>query len=94
MNSLTSEYSRMSYQQSRRDVKHILLLGDSQPDAINTFLKECFHADHGALDTDVVIMRSGPPSDEINQILKNQHFESRVIYLQGNPLNLEDLKRS
>ena len=94
VNSLTSEYSRMSYQKSRGDLKHILLLGNSQPDAINTFLQECFHADHGSLDTDVVIMRNGPPTEEINAILKNNtQFDSRVIYLQGNPLNHEDLMR-
>jgi hypothetical protein len=44
-------------------------------------LKECFHADHGAMDTDVVIMRTGPPSEEFNQILKNPKFDSRVVYL-------------
>lgn len=29
VNSLTSEYSRISYQKSRKDIKHILLLGNS-----------------------------------------------------------------
>ena len=81
VNSLTSEYSRIEYQKSGSDVEHVLLLGDSQPDAIDYFLKECFHADHGAMDTDVVIMRSGPPSEEFNQILKNPKFDSRVVYL-------------
>ena len=70
INSLTSEYSRVSYIKSKSDIQHILLLGDSCPDAISTFLKECFHSDHGAMETDVVIMRSCPPSDEINQIIK------------------------
>ena len=40
------------------DTKHILLLGDGQYEAIECFLKECFHEDHGDMDTDVVIMRS------------------------------------
>jgi len=95
VNNLTSEYARARYQQSRREVKHILLLGDSQPDAISMFLKECFHSDHGAMETDVVIMRTDPPSEEIKNILKGQHtqFESRVFYLQGNPLNHKDLDR-
>ena len=83
VNSLTSEYARSVYQQSRRDVKHILLLGDSQPDAIRTFLKECFHSDHGAMETDVVIMRTDPPSDEMKQIISGSQseYESRVYYL-------------
>ena len=71
VNSLTSEYSRLTYQKSRKDISHILLLGNSQPDAINTFLKECFHADHGSMETDVVIMRNGPPTEEIDQILRS-----------------------
>ena len=96
VNSLTSEYARAVYQQQRRDVKHILLIGDSQPDAIRTFLKECFHSDHGAAETDVVIMRTEPPTDEIKQIISESQseFESTVFYLQGNPLNHNDLERA
>jgi hypothetical protein len=71
----------MNYIKSDRETKHILLLGDGQFDAIDYFLRECFHADHGATDTDVVIMRSGPPDEEFNQILKNPMFDSRVFYL-------------
>jgi hypothetical protein len=66
VSSLTSEYSRIEYQKSGSNVEHLLLLGESQPDAIDYFLKECFHADHVAMDADVVIMRAGPPSDEFN----------------------------
>lgn len=58
MFSLSSEYSRISYMKSDKDTKHILLLGDGQYEAIEYFLKECFHEDHGDMDTDVVIMRS------------------------------------
>ena len=93
VSNLTSEYSRLKYEKSSRDVRHILLLGDSQPETISTFLKECFNSDHGALDTDVVIMRSQPPSDEINAVLKNSKYDSRVLYLQGSPLVHEDLER-
>jgi len=92
-NSLTSEYSRHFYQKSKRDIKHILLLGESQPEAIKTFLKECFHSDHGMQEMDIVIMRTSPPSDELSQILKMPKFETRVHFLQGNPLNHDDLRR-
>jgi hypothetical protein len=61
---LSSEYSRINYLKSDGDTKHILLLGDGQYEAIEYFLKECFHEDHGAMDTDVVIMRSTQPSEE------------------------------
>lgn len=66
VSSLTSEYSQRNYPKTNSEVKHILLLGDGQPDAIDYFLKECFHADHGATETDVVIMRSEPPNDDFN----------------------------
>ena len=36
-------------------------------------------------------MRTGPPSYEIKQILKQ--YDSRVVYLQGSPLNHYDLSR-
>lgn len=78
---------------SDKDTKHILLLGDGQYEAIEYFLKECFHEDHGDMDTDVVIMRSTQPSEEFKQILKNSAFDSRVHYLQGSPLNHTDLQR-
>ena len=84
----------MVYQKSRREIKHVLLLGDSQHEAISTFLKECFHSDHGTVDnTEVVIMRSGPPSEEISALLSMVEYDSKVIYLEGSPLNHDDLRR-
>ena len=70
-----------------------MLLGDCQPDTISTFLKECFHEDHGSNDPEVVIMRSQPPCDDIKNILKLPKYESKVYYLEGSPLMKEDLVR-
>jgi hypothetical protein len=89
---LTSLYSRQDYIPSRKEVKHILLLGDSSADAVKTFLKECFHSDHGPMETDVVIMRSDPPTDEMLEII-NGPYQQQVFYLQGNPFNHNHLKR-
>lgn len=72
---------------------HILLLGDAPPDAIKTFLTECFHTDHGFTETNLVIMRNNHPSEELNNVLKSSNFESRVSFIQGNPLFPKDLKR-
>jgi hypothetical protein len=93
INNLTSSFSRAIYKKSNKDIRHILLLGDCQPDTISTFLKECFHSDHGSNETDVVIMRSSPPSEEIKNILKNDKYESKVYYLEGSPMVREDLAR-
>lgn len=92
MNSLTSIHGRMWYRASA-DKKHILLLGESHGDAILTFLTECFHSDHGKTETDVVILRNSEPTKEIDQILKMPQFESKVIFIKGNPILAKDLKR-
>ena len=71
VNSLISPYSRISYSKNGNSKsQHILLLGDAPIDAIKIFLQECFHPDHGYSETDLVIMRNGPPSEEINVLLK------------------------
>lgn len=38
-------------------------------------------------------MRTSPPDEEINTILKNPKFESKVYYLEGSPMVKEDLVR-
>jgi hypothetical protein len=60
---------------------HILLFGDAPMDAIKIFLRECFHADHGAQGTNLVIMRNNAPSEEMNALLKSSSYESRVSYI-------------
>jgi hypothetical protein len=91
---LTSKYARAVYKrQGKREGNHILLLGNSPAEGIKTFLKECYHPDHGLTDTNVVIMRNSPPCEEFLLIMKTPTFSGRVIYLEGNPLNPLDLKR-
>ena len=46
MSSLTSVFSRVEYKQGDNK-QHFLVLGDCDPGAIETFLSECFHSDHG-----------------------------------------------
>jgi hypothetical protein len=95
VSNLTSEYARKSYHTNgKKDTKHILLLGDAPPDAIKTFLTECYHSDHGITETNVVIMRNHSPNEELMSILKMSNFESKVTYLEGNPMNVNDLKRA
>ena len=90
---LTSEYTRSQYEKTGNNVQHVLLLGEAQPEAVKTFLKECFHSDHGEVETHVVIMRKSPPTEDINNILKLPEFDTKVTYLQGTPLSHEDLRR-
>jgi len=69
VNNLSSEFSRIYYIKSRGKIEHVLLIGDSSVEAIDMFLKECFHSDHGGVDKEVVIMRCFPPTEEMNVIL-------------------------
>ena len=41
----------------------------------------------------MIIMREGPPCDEMEKIIKHPKFEARVLYLQGSPLCFDDLIR-
>lgn len=93
VNNLSSEFSRISYIKSRKNITHVLLLGDCSHEAIDMFLKECFHSDHGGIDMEVVIMRNGPPTEDMNALLNRAEYESRVMYLEGSPLNHDDLSR-
>jgi hypothetical protein len=72
---LSSKYARIMYEKSSNDIDHVLLLGEASPDAIRTFLKECFHSDHGAKETHVVMLREGLPTDDILTLLKFPKFE-------------------
>ncbi|CAI2380858.1 unnamed protein product [Moneuplotes crassus] len=90
--SLTSKYARFSYKKSKKDSRHILVLGNAPPDDIRTFLDECYHPDHGQADINVIIMRNSSPTKEMVDILKPH--SGRAIYLEGNPLNHKDLKRA
>ena len=90
--SLTSKYARFQYKKSKKDSKHILVLGNAPPDDIKTFLDECYHQDHGQTDINVIILRNSSPSKEMVDILK-PHY-GRAIYLEGSPLNHKDLKRA
>lgn len=44
-------------------------------------------------ETEVVIMRPSMPSEEMAILLNNDKYQQRVHYVQGSPLNKEDLER-
>ena len=89
--SLTSKYARVQYK-SKKDNKHIIVLGNAPPDDIKLFLNECYHQDHGESDIIVIIMRNSSPSKELVDILNL--YSGRAIYIEGNPLDRNDLKRA
>ena len=92
VSSLSSQYSRATYV-AKPSTKHIILMGECDLDAIDTFLNECFHADHGTSQTDVVILRNSDPTDGIEKVIGMPKFEQKVKYIKGNPLDKSDLDR-
>ena len=92
MNSLTSVFGSVVYK-GDPDKEHVLLLGDSEPYALETFLSECFHSDHGRNETEIVILRDCEPNESISELLKKPEYDQKLIYIRGSPLRGFDLKR-
>jgi len=91
--SLTSSYARISYQPQGADTHHILLIGDISFNTVKMFLDEFYHIDHGDTGIFMIIMHNSPPTEDLVNILKLPQYESRIMYLQGNWYDFNDLKR-
>ncbi len=74
MSSLSSAFDYVVYKHDK-DKQHFLMLGDTEPVALETFLSECFHSDHGKNDTEIVILRDCEPNEKINQTLKKPEYD-------------------
>ncbi|CAD8152800.1 unnamed protein product [Paramecium pentaurelia] len=90
--SLRSQYARNKYI-SKKESEHVLLLGSSQVEGFKTFLNELYHSDHGMNDTNTVILQPCAPTEEMTLQLKQPALQSKVIYLEGHPLQNKDLER-
>ncbi|CAK75823.1 unnamed protein product (macronuclear) [Paramecium tetraurelia] len=90
--SLRSQYARNKYI-SKKESEHLLLLGSSQVEGFKTFLNELYHTDHGMNDINTVILQPSAPTEEMTLQLKQPALQSKVIYLEGHPLQNKDLER-
>jgi len=81
----------------RDDEDHVILCGYVNDRAkIEPFLKEFFHPDRAFLqdsDYHVVLLSPLDPTDEMVRLINGPAFETRVTYLIGSALSMEDLKR-
>ena len=86
-------YERRNYISSP-DVPHVIILGDIELYAFKNFCKEYFHKDHGEGYRHIVILMNKAPDKDFELFL-NQKINSKfIIYLQGDPMNNEDLLRA
>ena len=90
--SLSSTYSRQSYNKMSNKTKHLIILGDCGPESYEACLQELYHEDHGNVNFDTVIMQT-EPNEEMIKMIKRNNYGSRVHYLVGNSLNHKDLFR-
>lgn len=73
---------------------HIIILGDIWPTSLLEFLLEFYHERHGTSKKEIVILNSNLPSEKVKAILAHPFYKSRLIYLQGDAINEEDLIRA
>ena len=86
-------YERRNYISSP-DVPHVIILGDIELYSFKNFCKEYFHKDHGEGYRQIVILMNKAPDKDFELFL-NQEINSKfIIYLQGDPMNNEDLLRA
>jgi hypothetical protein len=71
--------------------RYLLLLGNSSPDALKTFLDELYHEDHGATDIQTLILQR-QTNTEISLLLKSKGLKS-VSYLNGDPIDFDTLAK-
>ena len=63
--SLSSTYSRQSYNKMSNKTKHLIILGDCGPESYEACLQELYHEDHGNVNFDTVIMQTEPNEEMI-----------------------------
>ena len=70
---LTTKYSRMTYQKSSKKVNHVLVLGECGIESYEAFLEELYNADHGQTNYDTIIMQSNQ-NKEIMKLIKSLSY--------------------
>ncbi|KAJ6241652.1 calcium-activated potassium channel alpha chain [Anaeramoeba flamelloides] len=91
MGLLTNTLMLSSYT-STGDKRHVILCGEIRLSTLYTFCDSFF--DRSDDKTQILILNRNPPSQELRFFLQHPKFKSKVFWLLGNPLDLDDLKKS
>jgi hypothetical protein len=89
-----SIYARLKYIPKSRHAQHIVVCGNLTSASLTEFFSELFHIDHEIRGLHCVILQPSLPTNEMRIILKSPQFHSLITYLEGSPLNDNDLKRA
>ena len=91
---MLSVYARARYIPKTRNTEHVLICGDLNSCSLHEFFEELFHEDHDADNLHAVVLHPGLPNHEMLSIMKHAQFMLCVTYLEGIPLNDNDLRRA
>ena len=91
--SLDSKYSRMKYNKNSKTPKHLILIGNCDPESFEACLEELYHEDHANIDFDTVIMQK-KPDERMLKIFEKKNYFNKIYYLVGDVLAHEDLERA
>ena len=86
-------YERRKYISSP-DIPYVVILGDIDLITLKNFCEEYFHADHGERYRHIIILMNKPPNRNIELFLNRKNNSKFIIYLQGDPMNYENLFRA
>lgn len=88
----SSIYRRNNYKRVEK-IKFIVITGNFTTLSLIIFLREYFHEDHGNEERHAVILSSVKPDHQLETLFREPRFAKKIIYLQGDPLDENDLKR-
>lgn len=88
-----SAYSRISYSLVDK-IMHIIITGSVTTGALNDFLTEFFHPDHGNAPKHCVILCVNRPDSDMENVIRDPMYDKKVFFIQGNPLDEQSLVRA
>jgi hypothetical protein len=88
--SIRSRFRRIEYKSA--DVRHIVIAGSIDVQALSIFCTELFHEDHGSQATNAVIIQDHDPSSDMEVYI--QENKLCLTYLAGDVFIEPDLERA
>lgn len=79
---LKSPYQRAVYKMNP-EISHIVISGEIQLHALQTFVEELFHVDHGNQERHAIILQDVEPNSQIEMLLHDPKYQHLIKYLQG-----------
>jgi hypothetical protein len=87
---IRSRFRRIEYKSL--DMRHVVVCGYVDLDALEIFVDELFHSDHGNLAINAVVMQDHDPSGEMEEYLQKNKLS--MTYLAGDVFEDTDLDRA